>query len=84
MVDVTKEIEKFDGLQALRLEGNTIGVEAAQAIAKALETKGELKVGGFTVFCVLIWSLAVKSAFDIYKFRTAANEALLSNERRKK
>lgn len=39
-----KEIQDFDGLQALRLEGNTIGVEAAQAIAKALETKSEFKV----------------------------------------
>lgn len=39
-----KEIQDFDGLQALRLEGNTIGVEAAQTIAKALETKSEFKV----------------------------------------
>lgn len=44
MASVVREIEEFDGLQALRLEGNTIGVEAAQAIAKALETKSELKV----------------------------------------
>lgn len=47
VVDVVKEIEGFEGLQALRLEGNTIGVQAAQAIAKALETKSELKVRGF-------------------------------------
>lgn len=46
VADVVKEIEDFDGLQALRLEGNTIGVEAMQAIAKALETKSELKVPG--------------------------------------
>lgn len=39
-----KEIQDFDGLQALRLEGNTIGVEAAKTIAKALETKSEIKV----------------------------------------
>lgn len=39
-----KQIQDFNGLQALRLEGNTIGVEAAQAIAKALETKSEFKV----------------------------------------
>uniref|UniRef100_A0A8C7V891 Ran GTPase activating protein 1 n=1 Tax=Oncorhynchus mykiss TaxID=8022 RepID=A0A8C7V891_ONCMY len=38
-----KEIQEFKGLQALRLEGNTYGVEAAQAIAKALETKSEFK-----------------------------------------
>ena len=39
-----KEIEDFDGLEALRLEGNTVGVEAAKVIAKALEKKSELKV----------------------------------------
>uniref|UniRef100_UPI003AAD8858 ran GTPase-activating protein 1-like isoform X1 n=2 Tax=Centroberyx gerrardi TaxID=166262 RepID=UPI003AAD8858 len=41
--EIVKEIQDFQGLQALRLEGNTIGVEAAQAIAKALETKSEFK-----------------------------------------
>ncbi|XP_074553034.1 ran GTPase-activating protein 1-like [Halichoeres trimaculatus] len=41
--DIVKEIQDFEGLQALRLEGNTVGVEAAQAIAKALETKSQLK-----------------------------------------
>ncbi|KAG7505593.1 ran GTPase-activating protein 1-like isoform X1 [Solea senegalensis] len=40
---MVKEIQDFEGLQALRLEGNTIGVEAAQAIAKALKTKSEFK-----------------------------------------
>lgn len=54
-----KEIEEFDGLQALRLEGNTIGLEAAKAIAKALETKSEMKVPGFTPLCLLNWSLAL-------------------------
>lgn len=38
-----KEIEDFDSLEALRLEGNTVGVEAARVIAKALEKKSELK-----------------------------------------
>ncbi|EPY88540.1 ran GTPase-activating protein 1 [Camelus ferus] len=42
--DVIKEIEEFDGLEALRLEGNTVGVEAARVIAKALEKKSELKI----------------------------------------
>uniref|UniRef100_A0A8B9H7D5 Ran GTPase-activating protein 1 n=1 Tax=Astyanax mexicanus TaxID=7994 RepID=A0A8B9H7D5_ASTMX len=37
------EIDQFRGLRALRLEGNTIGVEAAHAIAKALETHNELE-----------------------------------------
>lgn len=41
-----KEIQDVKGLQALRLEGNTVGVEAARAIAKALETKSEFKVRG--------------------------------------
>lgn len=42
--EIVKEIQDFEGLQALRLEGNTVGVDAAQAIAKALETKSEFKV----------------------------------------
>uniref|UniRef100_A0A8C6SZ34 Ran GTPase-activating protein 1 n=1 Tax=Neogobius melanostomus TaxID=47308 RepID=A0A8C6SZ34_9GOBI len=41
--EIVKEIQDFEGLQALRLEGNTVGVEAAQAIAKALQTKSEFK-----------------------------------------
>ncbi|NXN38041.1 RAGP1 protein, partial [Rhinoptilus africanus] len=41
--EVIKQIEDFDGLEALRLEGNTVGVEAAKVIAKALEKKSELK-----------------------------------------
>ncbi|XP_054616012.1 ran GTPase-activating protein 1a isoform X1 [Dunckerocampus dactyliophorus] len=41
--EIVKDIEDFEGLQALRLEGNTVGVEAAKAIAKALETKSQFK-----------------------------------------
>ncbi|XP_072299850.1 ran GTPase-activating protein 1-like [Eucyclogobius newberryi] len=41
--EIVKEIQDFEGLRALRLEGNTFGVEAAQAIAKALETKSTFK-----------------------------------------
>nr|XP_033944977.1 ran GTPase-activating protein 1-like isoform X1 [Pseudochaenichthys georgianus] len=41
--EIVKEIQDFEDLQALRLEGNTIGVAAAQAIAKALETKSKFK-----------------------------------------
>lgn len=41
---MVKDIEEFDDLRALRLEGNTVGVEAAQTIAKALETKSDLQV----------------------------------------
>ncbi|XP_056379978.1 ran GTPase-activating protein 1 isoform X2 [Hyla sarda] len=40
--EVVQEIEGFEGLQALRLEGNTVGVEAAKAIAKSLEKKTDL------------------------------------------
>lgn len=39
--DVIKT-EEFDGLEALQLKGNTVGLEAAIDIAKALE-KSELK-----------------------------------------
>ncbi|XP_032869388.1 ran GTPase-activating protein 1 [Amblyraja radiata] len=41
--EIIEEIEKFDNLQALCLEGNTIGVEAAKAIAKSLADKKELQ-----------------------------------------
>lgn len=41
---MVKAIAEFEGLRALRLEGNTIGVEAAQTIAKALENKSDLQV----------------------------------------
>nr|XP_033785296.1 ran GTPase-activating protein 1 [Geotrypetes seraphini]XP_033785297.1 ran GTPase-activating protein 1 [Geotrypetes seraphini]XP_033785298.1 ran GTPase-activating protein 1 [Geotrypetes seraphini] len=41
--EVIKEIEEYEGLQVLRLEGNTVGVEAAMVIAKALERKPDLK-----------------------------------------
>ncbi|XP_054913506.1 ran GTPase-activating protein 1b [Poeciliopsis prolifica] len=37
------KIEQYPGLRALRLEGNTVGVEAAKAIAKALESKDQLQ-----------------------------------------
>ncbi|XP_067286672.1 ran GTPase-activating protein 1b [Pseudorasbora parva] len=41
--EMVQEIEQCQGLQSLRLEGNTLGVEAAQAISKALEAKRELE-----------------------------------------
>lgn len=41
--EMVQDIEQFQGLQSLRLEGNTFGVEAAQGIAKALEAKSELQ-----------------------------------------
>lgn len=44
MEDLVHEIEHYQGLRALRLEGNTVGVEAARAIAKALESKDLLQV----------------------------------------
>ncbi|KAA0725247.1 Ran GTPase-activating protein 1 [Triplophysa tibetana] len=41
--EMVQDIEQFQGLQSLKLEGNTFGVEAAQSIAKALEAKSELQ-----------------------------------------
>ncbi|KAG8009004.1 Ran GTPase-activating protein 1 [Nibea albiflora] len=41
--ELVREIEQYQGLRALRLEGNTVGVDAAQAIAKALESKDQLQ-----------------------------------------
>lgn len=41
--ELVREIDQYQDLRALRLEGNTLGVEAAQAIAKALEKKDQLQ-----------------------------------------
>ncbi|XP_053496552.1 ran GTPase-activating protein 1b [Ictalurus furcatus] len=41
--EIARAIEHFQGLKALRLEGNTLGVEAAQAISKALQSKKDLQ-----------------------------------------
>ncbi|XP_076866313.1 ran GTPase-activating protein 1a [Brachyhypopomus gauderio] len=41
--EIVKDIQAFEGLRALRMEGNTVGVEAAQAIAKALEDKSDFQ-----------------------------------------
>uniref|UniRef100_A0A8C9RQL1 Ran GTPase activating protein 1b n=1 Tax=Scleropages formosus TaxID=113540 RepID=A0A8C9RQL1_SCLFO len=41
--ELVQDIKEFQGLRALRLEGNTVGVEAAHAIAGALETKNQLQ-----------------------------------------
>ncbi|XP_041671167.1 ran GTPase-activating protein 1b [Cheilinus undulatus] len=41
--DLVREIEQYQDLRALCLEGNTVGVEAAQAIAKALKNKDQLQ-----------------------------------------
>ncbi|XP_014330164.1 ran GTPase-activating protein 1-like [Xiphophorus maculatus] len=41
--ELLRKIEQYPGLRALRLEGNTVGVEAAKAIAKALESKDQLQ-----------------------------------------
>ncbi|KAJ0015732.1 hypothetical protein NQD34_014022 [Periophthalmus magnuspinnatus] len=41
--DIVQEIDQYQDLRALRLEGNTLGVEAAHAIAKALEKKDLLQ-----------------------------------------
>uniref|UniRef100_A0A1A7XN18 Ran GTPase-activating protein 1 n=2 Tax=Iconisemion striatum TaxID=60296 RepID=A0A1A7XN18_9TELE len=41
--EMVRQIEQYQGLRALRLEGNTVGVDAAKAIAKALESKDLLQ-----------------------------------------
>ncbi|XP_077407280.1 ran GTPase-activating protein 1b [Vanacampus margaritifer] len=41
--ELVQEIEQYQDLKVLRLEGNTLGVDAARAIAKALESKDQLQ-----------------------------------------
>ncbi|XP_008436096.1 ran GTPase-activating protein 1b [Poecilia reticulata] len=43
VAELLGKMEQYPGLRALRLEGNTVGVEAAKAIAKALESKDQLQ-----------------------------------------
>ncbi|PWA28359.1 hypothetical protein CCH79_00016382 [Gambusia affinis] len=43
VAELLGKIEQYPVLRALRLEGNTVGVEAAKAIAKALESKDQLQ-----------------------------------------
>ena len=42
--EIVKAIEESKDMQSLRLEGNTVGVEAAEVIAKALEKRKEFEV----------------------------------------
>ena len=41
---ICNDIKALEGLTEIRLSGNTFGVEAAQAIAKALATQEKLSV----------------------------------------
>ncbi|KAA0706293.1 Ran GTPase-activating protein 1 [Triplophysa tibetana] len=41
--EMVEDIREFDGLRALRLEGNTVGLDAARTIAEALKTKRDLQ-----------------------------------------
>lgn len=50
MEEIVHDIEQLQCLRALRLEGNSVGVEAAQAIAKALEGKDLLQVPRCVVY----------------------------------
>lgn len=42
--EFVETINKMDDLEVIKLSGNTIGVEAGQALAEALRTKTKLKV----------------------------------------
>lgn len=42
--EIVDEIKKCKVMTALRMEGNTLGVDAAKAIAETLETRKEFQV----------------------------------------
>lgn len=42
--EICKAIKECKDMQALCLEGNTVGVDAAKAIAQALSTRSEFEV----------------------------------------
>ena len=45
--EITKQIDSCASLIALRLEGNTLGVEAAKAIGESLARHPEFKVSNY-------------------------------------
>ncbi len=42
--EFVETINKMDNLQVIKLSGNTIGVEAGQALVEAFKSKSKLKV----------------------------------------
>lgn len=42
--EFVETIDQMQDLQVIQLSGNTLGVEASQALAQALKTKTQLKV----------------------------------------
>lgn len=61
---VVREIEQHQCLRALCLEGNTVGVDAARAIAKALEKKDLLQVPPSLYSLIINLSLTAGPWFD--------------------
>lgn len=51
--EIVNAIENADKLHALRLEGNTIGADAAKSIASALKKHPEYQVSRTTCLLVL-------------------------------
>lgn len=49
--EIVDKIKKCKSLETLRLEGNTLGVEAAKVISDALKDKPTFKVGNLIYFC---------------------------------
>ena len=49
--EIVDKIKKCKSLETLRLEGNTLGVEAAKVISDALKDKPTFKVGNPIYFC---------------------------------
>lgn len=56
--EIIDEITKCSTMTALRLEGNTVGVEAAEAIAEALAKHPEFQVTYETLFSKKIFNLS--------------------------
>lgn len=61
--EIVCDIEQHQCLRALRLEGNSVGVEAARAIAKALEDKDLLQVQLNLLFRVTVSGCAGSALF---------------------
>ena len=67
--EIVDAIQKCDRMTALCLEGNTLGVEAAEAIAKALRQHSEFQVNAWKLtqwFCIDLIDLLSLTEYIFY------------------
>ena len=72
--ELVEEISKCPHMTALRMEGNTVGVEAAEAIAKALEKHPEFEVSlTWSWVCCYCSADTLEGETEVYFCQTLKN-----------